>query len=242
MAMLRARPLYWRTTFAVQKSAIAVCSGVRVVLVAAPSDLTSLNAATHCGLDSDGGGAGWNWPARLSRNGRTLAIHGVCGAAYALGVSRQTPGPGGSVGNGEVEAIGVCSPSPARSRSSLSRRQRAVLDPVALRRPGRDRGERGVVERRQVGLPRREVVDEDVVGGLGDGGVRRLAVALAGAHGTRSSPSRRRPCRRSPRPGTRPSPRPCPRRSGPTAARRSPAATRRKRWWPRRPAPRPPSR
>ena len=81
MAMLRARPLYWRTTFAVQKIAIAVWSAVRVVLVAAPSDLISSNAATHCGLDSDGGGAGWNWPARLSRNGRTFAIHGVCGAA-----------------------------------------------------------------------------------------------------------------------------------------------------------------
>jgi len=43
---------------AVQKIAIAVWSAVRVVLAAAPSDLTSLNAATHCGLDSDGGGAG----------------------------------------------------------------------------------------------------------------------------------------------------------------------------------------
>src|SRR3954454_8966484 len=98
VAMPRASRLYWRTTFAVQKSAIAVWSAVRVVLAAAPSDLTSSNAAAHRGLDSDGGGAGWNWSRRSSRNGRTLAIHGVCGAAYALGVSRQTPGPGGSVG------------------------------------------------------------------------------------------------------------------------------------------------
>src|SRR4051812_32152920 len=81
VAMLRARPLYWRMTFAVQKIAIAVSSDVRVVLSAAPSDLVSLNAATHCGLDSDGGGDGRNWSGRLSRNGRTLAIQGVCGAA-----------------------------------------------------------------------------------------------------------------------------------------------------------------
>src|SRR3954463_11181851 len=118
VAMLRARPLYWRTTFAVQNIAIAVWSAVRVVRASAPTDLISLNAATHCGLDSDGGGAGWNWPGRLSRDGRTFAIHGVCGAAYALGVNRQTPGPGAGVGNVDVEAIGVWRPSPARSRST----------------------------------------------------------------------------------------------------------------------------
>src|SRR3954470_23546906 len=135
VATLRARPLYWRTTFAVQKSAIAVWLVVRVVLAAAPSDFTSLNAATHRGLDSDGGGAGWNWPARLSRKGRTFAIHGVCGTAYALGVKRQTPGPGGSVGNGDVEAIGVCRPSPARSRSTLLAESAPCTIPVRLARP-----------------------------------------------------------------------------------------------------------
>src|SRR3954462_6015221 len=91
VAMLRARPLYWRTTFAVQKSATAVWSAVRVVLAAAPTDLTSLNAATHRRLDSDGGGAGRNWSGLSRPKGRTARIHGVCGAAYALGVSRQTP-------------------------------------------------------------------------------------------------------------------------------------------------------
>src|SRR4051812_28565854 len=109
--MLRARPLYCRTTFAVQKSAIAVWSGVRVVLLTAPTDLISLKSATHCGLDSDGGADGRNWSGRRSRNGRTVAIHGVCGAAKALGVSRQMPGPGASAGNGDVEAIGVRRPS-----------------------------------------------------------------------------------------------------------------------------------
>src|SRR3954451_2449581 len=73
VARLRARPVYWRMTFGVQNSAGVVWSAVRVVLVAAPSDFTSLNAATHGGLDSGGGGAGWNWPGRLSRNGRTFA-------------------------------------------------------------------------------------------------------------------------------------------------------------------------
>src|SRR5262245_41576768 len=80
VAVLRARPLYWRITFAVQNSAVCFWSSLRVVLVAEPSDLVSLNAATHCGLDSAGGGGGRNWPALRSRNGRTLAIHGVCGA------------------------------------------------------------------------------------------------------------------------------------------------------------------
>ena len=87
-------------------------------------------------------------------NGRTFAIHGVCGAAYAPASAATRPVPGGSVGNGEVEPIGVCSPSPARSRRHLVGREAAVPDPVALRQPGRDRGERGVVERRQVGLLR----------------------------------------------------------------------------------------
>ena len=153
------------------------------MLSTAPSDLTSLNASTHCWLCSDGGGGGRNWSALSSTNGRMFAIHGVCGAAYAGGVSRQTPGPGASVGNGEVEPIGVCRPSSARSRRTLAAASRAVPDPVALRRSVRDRGERGVVERRQVRLLRGEVVHEDLVGGLGDGGVRRLPVSLAGVDG-----------------------------------------------------------
>src|SRR3954452_10210449 len=102
VAMLRARALYWRTTFAVQNSAPAVWSALRFVLAAAPSDFTSLNASTQRRLHSDGGGSGRNWSARLSMNGRTFAIHGICGGKYAVGVSRHTPGPGGSVANGEV--------------------------------------------------------------------------------------------------------------------------------------------
>lgn len=113
VAMLRARPLYWRTTFAVQKIATSVWSGVRVALLAAPSDFTSLSASTHRRLCSDEGAAGKNWSALSSPNGRMVAIHGVCGAAYPGGVSRQTPGPGASVRKGEVEPIGVCRPSPS---------------------------------------------------------------------------------------------------------------------------------
>src|SRR4051794_39881109 len=105
VAMLRARALYWRTTFAVQNSAPAVWSAVRFVLAAPPSDFTSSNASTQVWLRSDGGGSGRNWSGRLSMNGRTFAIHGICGGAYAVGVSRHTPGLGGRVANDEVVPI-----------------------------------------------------------------------------------------------------------------------------------------
>ena len=39
-----------------------------------------------------------------------FAIHGVCGAAKG-GVSRHTPGPGGSVGKDELTPTGVMRPS-----------------------------------------------------------------------------------------------------------------------------------
>src|SRR4051794_4854353 len=53
--ILRATALYWRTTFAVQNFAIAVCSAVRAVLVALPSDLSSFTASAQVWLCSDGG-------------------------------------------------------------------------------------------------------------------------------------------------------------------------------------------
>jgi len=43
-------------------------------------------------------------------NRRTLPTHGVCGAANG-GVSRHTPGPGGSAANGVLTPIGVIRPS-----------------------------------------------------------------------------------------------------------------------------------
>src|SRR6266542_763512 len=46
-------------------------------------------------------------------NRRTVPTHGVLVAANG-GVKRQTPGPGGSVGNGAVTPNGVIRPSPLR--------------------------------------------------------------------------------------------------------------------------------
>src|SRR5438270_3374367 len=112
----RSRRLYWRTTFADQNLAIAVSSAVRAVLVALPYVLSSLNAVAQSELDSDGGEPGRNWAASLRTNGWTFAAHGVCGAAYADGVSRQTPGPGVRVGKVAVDPIGVTRPSPVRVR------------------------------------------------------------------------------------------------------------------------------
>src|SRR5881398_584940 len=44
--------------------------------------------------------------------GRTFPTHGVCGGGNAGGVSRHTPGPGGSVGNEDDTPIGVSSSFP----------------------------------------------------------------------------------------------------------------------------------
>ena len=99
--------------------------------VFAPCTLSSLNAATHSGLDSDGGGAGRNWSALFRMNGRTDATHGVCGARYG-GVNRHTPGPGASVGNDDVDAIGVWSPSPSRSAISFAAARAPYRMPTTL--------------------------------------------------------------------------------------------------------------
>ena len=99
-------------TFAVQNLAVVV--SVVFGFMLEPCTLTSLKAATHCGLDSDGGAGGWNWSARCRMNVLTDPTHGVCGAWYG-GVRRQTPGLGGSVGNDDVEPIGVTRPSPMRA-------------------------------------------------------------------------------------------------------------------------------
>src|SRR4030095_4484390 len=48
-----------------QKRAISVCSGVRVLLVATPSDLIWLKAAVNSGESSEGGGAARNWSGEL---------------------------------------------------------------------------------------------------------------------------------------------------------------------------------
>src|SRR5690349_1105632 len=117
VATSRARRLYCRITFAVQNLAVLVSAVFGFAFE--PCTSSSSTASTHCWLCSDGGAGGKNCAALSRMNGRTFATHGVCGARYG-GVSRQTPGPGESVGNDEVDAIGVCSPSPSRSAISLA--------------------------------------------------------------------------------------------------------------------------
>src|SRR4029453_13070420 len=73
-----------------------------------------LKASPPSSLWSDGGGSGRNWPRLSSTNGRTFTTQGVLGAANG-GVKRQTPGPGGRVGNDDVTLNGVIRPSPLRS-------------------------------------------------------------------------------------------------------------------------------
>src|SRR5262245_1752995 len=116
--MSRTSRLYWRMTLAVQNRADFVCAGVRVVLVVEPTALISSNCWTQAALSSDGGGGGRNRSALGTTNVRTSPTHGVCGAAYAGGVSRHTPGPGVRVGNVVVTPIGVRRPSPARMARS----------------------------------------------------------------------------------------------------------------------------
>src|SRR2546423_6817516 len=89
----RTTPLYCRITFAVSNCATLVCATVRTLLFAPPYAATSLNAAAHSGLESDGGGAGRNWPTLFRMNGCTLPTHGVCAAANG-GVTSHTPWPG----------------------------------------------------------------------------------------------------------------------------------------------------
>src|SRR5947209_6996844 len=112
----RTTRLYCRGTFADQNLATAVSSAVRAVLVALPKVFSSLNAVTQSELESDGGGPGRNWAPLLRTKGCTFATHGVCGARYAGGVKRHTPGPGAIVGKVDVEASGVTRPSPVRAR------------------------------------------------------------------------------------------------------------------------------
>src|SRR5215471_8041256 len=118
VATSRASSLYIRMTLAVQNFAVDV--SVVFGFVLEPCALISLNASTHSWLESDGGGGGRNWSALFRMNGRTFATQGVCGGRYAGGVNRHTPGPGARVGKNDVEAIGVCSPSPSRSAISFA--------------------------------------------------------------------------------------------------------------------------
>src|SRR4029078_10182843 len=112
--MSRTRRVSWRTTWAVQNFAVAVCAAVRCVLESWPTALISLNPATHSALPRAGGGGGRKRAALGRRDGSIVPAHGVCGARYAGGVRRHTPGPGVLVGNDDVDPIGVRRPSPVR--------------------------------------------------------------------------------------------------------------------------------
>src|SRR5690349_4912435 len=131
--MSRASRLYWRMTFAVQNCAVFFSAASGFVLD--PCILSSLNAATHWSLESDGGGGGRNCPLTFLTNGLTDPTHGVCGIAYALGVSRHTPGLGTRVGNDDVEVIGVTSPSPVRSAISFAAAAAPSLIPRSFAEP-----------------------------------------------------------------------------------------------------------
>ena len=95
-------------------SAVAVCSGVRTVLVAEPTAFTSLKSSVYVWDVSAGGGPGRNWLGESSSSGRIWAIHGSKNGANAGGVGRQTPGAGGT-----SKVTGAKRPS--SSRSSMSR-------------------------------------------------------------------------------------------------------------------------
>src|SRR5437868_657217 len=132
--MSRATRLYCRMTFADQDLAMFVSSAARMVLVAPPQVFTSLYAVTQSELDSAGGGPGRNWEPLVRMKGRTFAAHGVCGAANG-DVRRYTPGPGVSVGNVNVEAIGVCRPSPVRARMTWLAATQPILWPASFAWP-----------------------------------------------------------------------------------------------------------
>jgi hypothetical protein len=89
--------LYVPATSLAQKKAIRVCSGVRVVELAEPSDFTSLTCAAYSGLASRAGsvanppgGGGRNWLPEASVNGVTRPQFGV--AAGPEPVGRHWPG------------------------------------------------------------------------------------------------------------------------------------------------------
>src|SRR5258708_38503389 len=104
-ARSRTSRLYCRITLAVQNLAIAVCSAVRRVLTEEPYSWMSPNARIQVELVSAGGESGRNRSASVRMNGLTSPTQGVCGAAYAGGVRRQTPGPGVRVGKDDVTPI-----------------------------------------------------------------------------------------------------------------------------------------
>src|SRR3954451_11102555 len=93
---------------------MVVCSGVRVVLVAEPSDCTSSYAAVHAALVSAGGAGSRDCEPDVGTKGCTEPQVVNTGGGNAGGVSWESPGfaPGTNGGGVTVE------PSPARTSSS----------------------------------------------------------------------------------------------------------------------------
>src|SRR5437879_5166713 len=87
----------WFQTFctgaAPHKRPISVWSALRVVLLLAPSALTSLKSVVYRTLVTGGGGGGRNWSPRSSTNGRTAPQFVNTGARKLGGVSWYSPGP-----------------------------------------------------------------------------------------------------------------------------------------------------
>src|SRR5437588_6164454 len=77
---------------ALQNLAAAVWSGVRVVLESWPMLVTSARTAVYPGVFIGGGGAGRNWLACSSRNGRTDPQLVNIGGPNFGGVRRYAPG------------------------------------------------------------------------------------------------------------------------------------------------------
>jgi hypothetical protein len=108
---------------ALQNLAAAVWSGVRVVLESWPMLVTSARTAVYPGVFIGGGGAGRNWLACSSRNGRTDPQLVNIGGPNFGGVRRYAPGAVPATN----AAGGVADPSASRSVSSA----RAAAEPTA---------------------------------------------------------------------------------------------------------------
>src|SRR2546423_13623880 len=76
---------------ALQNFAATAWSGVQVVLESWPMLVTSASAAVYPAVVTDGGGAGRNWPALWSRNGRTEPQLVNIGGPNFGGVGRYAP-------------------------------------------------------------------------------------------------------------------------------------------------------
>jgi hypothetical protein len=182
--MLRASPSYWRGTFAAQKSAVAVSGAVRPGRAAARAEQLHLVERVHpllalqrrrrlraelvCALEDERPHGRHPRRLRCGEGRRRRAVDTRAERQRREGRRRRDRRHQAVVGPLAQELV---------------RRQIAERDPVLLGCPVGDVGEREIVQRSQVRRLRREVVEQDVVGGLRDSRVGRLAVSLARVDG-----------------------------------------------------------